>query len=136
VPILGSPHEGRVGSGDVSDDAWQARMTALGAFIRAERSAAGLSLRDLAARAELSNAYLSQVERGRHAPSIKVLKSVADALGLPLVALLEEADLVDGRNAPPDAEAAIRGDPRLSEPQRTAMLSIYRSFVPRRNRRR
>jgi transcriptional regulator with XRE-family HTH domain len=106
-------------------------MTDMGAFIRAERSSAGLSQRDLAARAEVSNAYLSQVERGLHEPSVRVLHSIAEALGLPLAALLEHADLIEYPDAPPDAGAAIRSDPRLSEPQRTAMLSIYRSFVPR-----
>ena len=115
----------------MSDDPWHARMTALGAFIRAERSVAALSLRDLAARAGVSNAYLSQVERGLHEPSIRVLKSIADALGLPLAALLEQAGVLEDADAPLDAEAAIRGDARLSEPQRVAMLSIYRSFVPR-----
>jgi len=34
----------------------------------------------------------------------------------------------------PDTEAAILGDPQLSEPQRVALLSIYRSFVPARSR--
>ena len=29
-----------------------------------------------------------------------------------------------------DTEAAILADPELSEPQRVALLSIYRSFVP------
>lgn len=106
-------------------------MTAMGAFIRAERSSAGLSQRDLAARAEVSNAYLSQVERGLHEPSVRVLHSIAGALGLSLAALLEHADLLADPDAPPNAGAAIRADPRLSEPQRMAMLSIYRSFVPR-----
>ncbi len=106
-------------------------MAALGTFIRTERSVAQLSLRELAARAEVSNAYLSQVERGLHEPSIRMLKSIADGLELPLGALLEQAGLLDGPEAPPDPEAAIRRDARLTEPQRTALLSIYRSFVPR-----
>jgi transcriptional regulator with XRE-family HTH domain len=98
-------------------------------FIRAERSVAQLSLRELAALAEVSNAYLSQVERGLHEPSIRVLKSIADGLRLPLVALLEQADLVEDLGTPIDPETAIRRDPRLTAAQRTALLSIYRSFV-------
>jgi hypothetical protein len=31
-----------------------------------------------------------------------------------------------------ETEAAILRDPELSEPQRTALLSVYRSFVPAR----
>jgi hypothetical protein len=34
----------------------------------------------------------------------------------------------------PDTETAILQDPELSEPQRVALLSVYRSFVPSRRR--
>jgi transcriptional regulator with XRE-family HTH domain len=102
----------------------------LGALVRARRQAAALSLRDLAARTGVSNAYLSQLERGRHEPSLSVLRAVAEALDLPLGGLLAEAGVIDGGDEPVDTEAAILRDPRLSEPQRFALLSVYRSFVP------
>ncbi len=118
------------------DDSWSAQLSALGAFIRAHRSTAGLSLRDLAERTRVSNAYLSQVERGLHEPSITVLRAIADALGVPLESLLARAGAFDSpvpeASATPDTEAAILQDPNLSEPQRVALLSVYRSFVPRR----
>lgn len=104
-------------------------MAAVGAFIRAERSVAGMSLRELAELADVSNAYLSQVERGLHEPSIKVLSSIADGLGLTLAVLLDEAGVMEPAGAPVDTEAAIRRDVRLTEPERAALLSIYRSFV-------
>ena len=102
---------------------------ALGELIRTQRSAAGLSLRDLAERTGVSNAYLSQIERGLHEPSLSVLRSIADALDVPLEALLTRAGVLRG----PDegTETAILSDPALSEAQRFALLSIYRSFVPR-----
>jgi transcriptional regulator with XRE-family HTH domain len=115
------------------DDAWKATLEVLGAAIRAERVTAGLSLRDLAERTKVSNAYLSQIERGLHEPSISVLSAIARALDVPLEALLRRAGVLGGEAGRPlvrDTEAAILGDPDLSEPQRTAMLSIYRSFVP------
>ena len=111
---------------------------ALGALIRAHRTAAGLSLRDLAERTSISNAYLSQVERGLHEPSLTVLRAVAEALGLPLASLLERAGVLDGvssDHAPASTESAIMIDPELSEPQRMALLSVYRSFVPPHRRR-
>lgn len=106
-------------------------MAELGAVVRGRRASAGLSLRDLAERAGVSNAYLSQVERGLHEPSISVLRAVAAALGLGLDALLARAGLLD----PPAStrvgtEEAIQRDPALSEPQRVALLAVYRSFVP------
>jgi transcriptional regulator with XRE-family HTH domain len=115
---------------------WRAQLEVLGAYIRAQRLAAGLSLRDLAERTELSNAYLSQVERGLHEPSLSVLRAVAQALGLSLEALLAHAGVLDDElraDDPPlvrDTEAAILRDPDLTEPQRIALLSVYRSFVP------
>ena len=115
----------------------KARLAALGALIRAQRVATGLSLRDLADRTKVSNAYLSQIERGLHEPSLSVLAAIAAALDVPLGDLLARAGLLspaDGSGAQatlvPDTEAAILGDPALSEPQRVALLSIYRSFVP------
>jgi hypothetical protein len=38
-----------------------------------------------------------------------------------------------GRALVRDTEAAIIGDPELSEAQRFALLSVYRSFVPGRS---
>jgi transcriptional regulator with XRE-family HTH domain len=114
----------------------------LGEFIRAQRQLARLSLREMAAMTSVSNAYLSQVERGLHQPSLKVLHSIADALQLSTEQLLHRA----GWGAPPEdehlaepdrptaaaavsTEDAIRADPRLTPEQRTALLGVYRSFV-------
>ena len=123
-----------------SDGAGKARLEALGALIRAQRLTAGLSLRDLAQRAKVSNAYLSQIERGLHEPSISVLDAIATALDVSLESLLARAGIIgagdeaDRGALAHDTEAAILGDPELSEAQRVALLSIYRSFVPARGR--
>jgi transcriptional regulator with XRE-family HTH domain len=109
-------------------------MNALGEFIRAQRQLANLSLREMAAMTSVSNAYLSQIERGMHQPSLKVLHSIADALQLSTEQLLGQAGWTTGPPssaplAPSSTEEAIRADPRLSPEQRTALLSVYRSFV-------
>jgi transcriptional regulator with XRE-family HTH domain len=116
---------------------WSAQINALGGFIRAQRQLAKLSLREMAAMTSVSNAYLSQVERGLHQPSLKVLHAIADALQLSTEQLLSRAGWVTaapGEAAPPAAvgpstEDAIRNDPRLSPEQRVALLGVYRSFV-------
>ena len=118
----------------VSDDPWKAQLAALGALLRAQRRAADLSLRELSERTKVSNAYLSQVERGLHEPSLSVLRTIASALGLSLTSLLDRAGLLehgerDGEPGLRETEAAIVKDPELSEPQRIALLSVYRSFV-------
>jgi transcriptional regulator with XRE-family HTH domain len=122
----------------VSDDPWKAQLEVLGALLRAQRRAADLSLRDLAARTKVSNAYLSQLERGLHEPSLGVLTAIASAIGVPLGVLLTRAGMLEGSEEEPrmrETEAAILRDPELSEPQRTALLSVYRSFVTARRAR-
>ena len=103
----------------------------LGAFIRAQRQMANLSLRELAAMTQVSNPYLSQIERGLSEPSARVLKTIAEALNLSAEALFAQAGLMP--ESPPrtdDAtETAIRTDPRLSESQKRALLGVYRSYL-------
>jgi len=103
----------------------------LGGFIRAQRQMANLSLRQLSALTEVSNPYLSQVERGLHEPSVRVLKAIADALNVSAETLFEHAGLINTTDVADDeaTEAAIRADVRLTEAQRRALLTVYRSYV-------
>jgi transcriptional regulator with XRE-family HTH domain len=127
-------------------DPWQAQREALGAFIRTQRKMANLSLRQLAELTSLSNPYLSQVERGLHQPSVRVLKAISDALNLSAETLLAQAGLIDAvTGAAPDADKAgqadagkrgkaqtedvIGTDERLSDEQKAALLAVYRSMV-------
>src|SRR5439155_563190 len=93
----------------------RAQIEALGNFIRTRRRLANLSLRELAERTNVSNPYLSQIERGLHEPSVRVIRSIAGALNLSAETLLAQAGLLEGTTTPtdgaepaPDAEAAIR----------------------------
>jgi transcriptional regulator with XRE-family HTH domain len=107
------------------------QLEALGAFIRTQRTQAELTLRELAARADVSNPYLSQVERGLHEPSVRVLKAIAGALNLSAESLLVQAGVLEGDEGQraPTVPEAIDADPRLSADQRAALKSVYRSFV-------
>jgi transcriptional regulator with XRE-family HTH domain len=119
----------------MTTDAWHAHLEALGGFIRSQRKLANLSLRDLADRTRVSNPYLSQIERGLHEPSVRVLKAIAEALNVSAETLLAQAGLLedeqdgdgDGREAA--TENAIRADPDLTDEQKTALLAVYRSYV-------
>jgi len=117
----------------MTTDPWKAHVESLGEFIRAQRRLANLSLRELAEKTHVSNPYLSQIERGLHEPSVRVLKSIADALNLSAETLLAQAGLLEDGDEPDDeavsTEAAIRRDPDLTEEQRTALLAVYRSYV-------
>ena len=54
-----------------SNDSNPLGVGALGDFIRSQRRLAELSQRELAKLADLSDAYLSQLERGLHEPSVR-----------------------------------------------------------------
>ena len=128
-------------------DPWDAQREVLGAFIRDQRKKANLSLRQLAELTSLSNPYLSQVERGLHQPSVRVLKAISGALNLSAESLMAQAGLIDAiaatgpdgktdaqadgeKPAVPDTEDAIRADPRLGEEQKAALIAVYRSMLP------
>ena len=103
----------------------------IGSFIKAQREAAQVSVRQLAEKAGVSNPYLSQIERGLSEPSARVLKSIAEALNLSAEALFAQAGLMpeSSPRANDATEIAIRTDPRLSEPQKRALLAVYRSYI-------
>ena len=127
-------------------DLWEAQRAALGAFIREQRKSANLSLRQLAELTSLSNPYLSQVERGLHQPSVRVLKALSGALNVSAETLMAQAGLIDaiattGKDAKADAgtdtkadgdqdtEDAIRADKRLGDEQKAALIAVYRSML-------
>jgi transcriptional regulator with XRE-family HTH domain len=117
---------------------WDSQMQALGAFIRDKRKMANLSLRQLAERTKLSNPYLSQIERGLHQPSVRVIRLISDALNVSAETLLAQAGLLhkdgagDGKNSAelPDVETAIKAEQRLTEDQKTALIAVLRSMLP------
>jgi transcriptional regulator with XRE-family HTH domain len=77
--------------------------------LRGER---GLTLAGLAERSSVSVSMLSAVERADKAPTVVVLARIADGLGVPLVALLEDGSdrrLVVRRNADQDRSTRAGG---------------------------
>jgi transcriptional regulator with XRE-family HTH domain len=89
-----------------------------------------MSLRQLAELTDVSNPYLSQIERGLRRPSAEVLQQIAKALRISAESLYVRAGILDAdESGARMVEDAIALDHRLSERQKTAMLDIYRSFV-------
>jgi transcriptional regulator with XRE-family HTH domain len=120
-----------VASGSPTDKA----LGAFGTYLRSQRQLARLTLRELSELTSISNPYLSQLERGMHAPSVRVITSLAKALNVSAEALLAqaaglgaEAD-TDAASDEPATEAAIRNDPKLTDAQKDALLTVYRSFL-------
>jgi transcriptional regulator with XRE-family HTH domain len=118
-------------------DQWDSQMQALGSFIRSQRKHANLSLRQLAERTRLSNPYLSQIERGLHQPSVRVIRLIADALNVSVETLLTQAGLLqrdefsDVLQQPqaPSVQAAIEAEDRLTAEQKAALIAVYHSML-------
>jgi transcriptional regulator with XRE-family HTH domain len=114
------------------DERVRERLDALGSFIRDQRQKAEMSLRELADKANISNPYLSQVERGLHEPSVRVLTSIASALNLSAETLLRSAGLLDGESDAArrrETEEVIATDPLLRDDQRETLLAVYRNYL-------
>lgn len=85
----------------------------LGATIRGRRREAGLTLQQVADRADLSVSYLSQLERNLLTPSLSTLKRIATILSIPAGQLMFRPE----RGAGPSVAIVRRGErKRLSFP--------------------
>ena len=99
----------------------------LGDFIREQRMSAQISIRGLAAKAGVSNPYLSQVERGLRRPSAEILAQIAHGLSISVETLLAKAGILDAAVAP-GVVAAVRADEVLTERQKSVLIDIYAAF--------
>ncbi len=99
----------------------------IGEFIKDLRSAARISLRELAERAGVSNPYLSQIERGLRKPSAEVLAQIASALRVSTPLMYLRAGLLNEKDGQ-GVLAAIAADPDLTMSQRQSLSQIYETF--------
>src|ERR1700719_1379634 len=100
----------------------------IGSFIRTQREAAQVSVRQLAEKAGVSNPYLSQIERGLRKPSADVLKQLAKAMWVSAEVLYVQAGILEPSD-PSEVCDAIVTDTAITEGQKQVLLDIYTSFV-------
>jgi transcriptional regulator with XRE-family HTH domain len=99
----------------------------IGSFIKDLRENAKISLRQLAQQAGVSNAYISQIERGLRKPSAEVLASIASALRVSTPAMYLRAGLL-GDGDTHGVLAAIAVDSELTLAQKQSLTQIYETF--------
>jgi transcriptional regulator with XRE-family HTH domain len=99
----------------------------IGTFIRTQREAAQVSVRQLAEKAGVSNPYLSQIERGLRKPSADVLSQIAKALRVSAEVLYVRAGILEPSD-PSEVRDAIITDTAITERQKQVLLDIYTSF--------
>jgi transcriptional regulator with XRE-family HTH domain len=80
------------GDGPTNGAGWEPIVGAIGPKIRQLRQQLGLSLQQLAARADVSAAGIHKVERGDMVPTITTLLKLAAALGRPISYFVDEVE--------------------------------------------
>ncbi len=109
----------------------------IGTFIRAQREAAQVSVRQLAEKAGVSNPYLSQIERGLRRPSAEVLNQIAKALRMSAEVLYIRAGILEPQEAAGETRAvrdAVVMDTAITERQKQVLLDVYTSFLQQNQR--
>jgi XRE family aerobic/anaerobic benzoate catabolism transcriptional regulator len=79
------PHKPAIEDGRTDAAAF---VTAVGRLVRLARAKRGMTRRQLAEQSGASERYLAQIESGRGNPSVIVLRSVSEALDVPIIELL------------------------------------------------
>lgn len=102
----------------------------LGDYLREQRVAAAMSLRQLAEQSGVSNPYLSMIERGLRNPSAQVLQQIAKSLQISAEQLYIRAGIISlDESTAGSVELAVMADARLTERQKRSLLDVYTSFV-------
>jgi len=99
----------------------------LGEYIREQRRQAELSLRKLADLAQVSDPYLSQIERGLKRPSAEILQQIARALEVSAESLYVRAGILD-EDRDSNLIATIRAQSDLTTEQKQVLIRVYQSF--------
>lgn len=115
------------GPGEIAARVVNTAAQDIGGFIRAQREAAQVSLRQLSQLAGVSNPYLSQIERGLRKPSAEVLAQIAKGLRLSAEVLYVRAGILEHRPQSAVREAVL-ADAVLTERQKQVLLDIYDAF--------
>ena len=107
-----------------------------GEYLKKLREDRGLTLRDVEREAKISNAYLSQIERGeRGIPNFKVLSRLSKAYGVAVAKLMEIAEQEEKRQEQepgirtPDAQFISRGYEQLSDDQQMALQKFLQHLL-------
>jgi len=78
----------KASAGSAPEGRADAFAAAIGSLVRSSRAKRGMTRRQLAEQSGASERYLAQIESGQGNPSVIVLKSIAEALDVPMIELL------------------------------------------------
>lgn len=104
--------------GKLAAKAEPAMDVAVGQRIRDLRRTRAMSLEAVAARTDLSIGFLSQIERGLSSPSLRVLATLADVLGVGIAGLFGTKE-----------DAAAAPDAVVTRERQRAQLNLWRTGI-------
>jgi transcriptional regulator with XRE-family HTH domain len=125
----------------MATESYEARSVAdlwLGQQIRQTRKKRGLSISELSKQCGISVGLISQVERGISSPSVRLLRSISDALDISSSALLrfgdapasDERGIVSRAASHPALKSPEKGIEKvIVTPQPSAGINVYRAFI-------
>ena len=100
-----------------------------GEYLKSLRIDRKLTLRQLEEQTQISNGYLSQVERGeRNPPTMKILVKLAKALGVPLSALSDKAEEELRRNREQAKESKEEEELKAKLPTEEEIKKLFDKF--------
>jgi transcriptional regulator with XRE-family HTH domain len=107
-----------------------------GSFLKKIRLGRGMSLRQVEKITKISNSYLSQIERGeRGVPNFSILKRLAEAYGVKVTDLIENAESQEGNkkahsgDIAPNVDFLSREYEKLSEGRKQALKDFLLHLV-------
>lgn len=104
-------------------------LDAVGQKLRRARLDAGISVREMARRVNVSPSFISQVELGRTKPSVGTLYSIATELGVPLDDLMPVASAAPAEEQVPAGAARSAAEPSSPEPDSTRLRLVQQGLV-------
>src|SRR6266536_6587852 len=96
VPVIRAKVPDKRSAAAPQRDDQRALVAAIGRLVRLSRAKRGMTRRQLAQASGASERYLAQIEGGQGNPSVIILKSIAEALDVPIIELFPRAH---GRSA-------------------------------------
>jgi XRE family transcriptional regulator, aerobic/anaerobic benzoate catabolism transcriptional regulator len=92
LPDLKAKSKRNDGRGPATEPPDRVFVTGIGRLVRLSRAKRGMTRRQLALESGASERYLAQIESGQGNPSVLILKSIAQALDVPIIELLPRAN--------------------------------------------
>ncbi|MBN1643326.1 MAG: helix-turn-helix domain-containing protein [Dehalococcoidales bacterium] len=106
------------------------RSPEMGKLLRQKRKSISLTIREVAASAEISASHLSRIEQGDRFPSASVLRRLAEPLGFEETELMMQAGYLSPVKSSGSGAQSKKLDPYVANVLSNEPLEIQRAVIP------